>query len=320
MLLPGACLLLAASAWPSCALGAGTWKATVVLRSRSEVRVPDLRLADVAEVTGQDPSLVNQLSSLPLGSVRAERTWTLEEMSSLIRRAAGDEASIEIRGPAAVRVSPAMRPLGEEELARLVRSYLSEITPWNAAEIAIRSVECPGGSEIPQGDVTLRVTGASAPSSFADMLLPVEITWGGRPFQTFWLKACAVVRAGVVRVTRRVPYRSVLDGQDLEEAVCEIRDPRAEYVRSLANAAGTMAKRTLVPGDLLKVTFLEGRDMVKNGDTVRLMVQLNGIRVSTQVRALQRGKLGECIRVRNLDSGQALKAVVTGPGAARVMR
>lgn len=320
MLLPSACLLLAVSAWPSGVLHDANWKATVVLRSRSEIRVPDLRLADVAAVTGQDPVLVNRLLSLPLGTVRAERTWSLEEMSSLIRRAAGDEAGIEIRGPVAVCVTPALRPLAEEELAGLVRSYLSEITPWNTAEIVIRSVEWPGGTGIPQSGATLRVAAASAPSSFAGMLLPIEVTWGGLPFQTFWLKACAGVHAAVVRVTRRIPYRSVLDGQDLEEAACEIRDPRTQYVRSLTDAAGTVAKRTLTPGELLKVTFIEGRDLVKNGDTVRLVVQLDSIRVTTQARALQRGKLGDCIRIRNLDSGQALKAVVTGPGAVRVMR
>jgi flagella basal body P-ring formation protein FlgA len=313
-------MLLAASTWPSSASGAGAWKATIVLRSRSVVRSPDLRLADVAEVTGQDSDLVQRLSSLPLGSVRAEREWSLEEMSSLIRRAAGDEAGIEIRGAGGVRVSPATRPLREEELADLVRSYLSEVTPWNAEEITIRAVGCPAGTGIPKGEAALRVAGRSVPSSFSDMLLPVEITWGGRPFQTFWLKACAVVQAGVVRVTRRIPYRSVLDGQSIEEAVCQIRDPRAEYVRSLADATGMLAKRTLAPGDLLRVTFVEGRDLVKNGDMIRLVAQINDIRVSTQARALQRGKLGDCIRVRNLDSGQALKAVVTGPGAVRVMR
>jgi flagella basal body P-ring formation protein FlgA len=117
-----------------------------------------------------------------------------------------------------------------------------------------------------------------------------------------------------------VPYRSVLRALDLEEAVSEIKDPRAEYVRTLDGAVGMVAKRALLPGDLLNLSWVEGRDLIRRGDTVRLVAQSARINVSILARALQTGKLGDHIRVRNLESNRALKALVTGPGEATVQQ
>jgi flagella basal body P-ring formation protein FlgA len=150
------------------------------------------------------------------------------------------------------------------------------------------------------------------------MLLPVEVASAGRSCRTSWVKASVRVQAKVVRVVGRVPYRGVLRSADLEEAVSEVKDPRAEYVRTVADAVGMVAKRALLPGDLLNVSWVAGRDLIRRGDTVRLVAQGAGINVSILALALQAGKLGDHVRVRSLESNRALRGLVTGPGEVTV--
>lgn len=58
--------------------------------------------------------------------------------------------------------------------------------------------------------------------------------------------------------------------------------------------------------------------LVKQGQVVILTVgQSSGFAISARVEALQDGKMGEQIRLKNPESGRILSGVVTGPNAAR---
>ena len=58
--------------------------------------------------------------------------------------------------------------------------------------------------------------------------------------------------------------------------------------------------------------------LVKQGQVVILTVgQSSGFAISARVEALQDGRMGEQIRLKNPDSGRILSGVVTGPNAAR---
>ena len=83
---------------------------------------------------------------------------------------------------------------------------------------------------------------------------------------------------------------------------------------------GTTAKRALGTGELLKRDWVNEINLVHSGDTVRLVSQGSAICVTTLARALQNGKIGDRIKVRNLDSDRAIAAVVTGQGEVRVAR
>ena len=68
---------------------------------------------------------------------------------------------------------------------------------------------------------------------------------------------------------------------------------------------------------------LRGHDVrravvVKQGQSVTLTVgQGNGFSITARVEAMQDGKIGDQIRLKNPESGRLLTGIVTGPNAAR---
>jgi flagella basal body P-ring formation protein FlgA len=116
-----------------------------------------------------------------------------------------------------------------------------------------------------------------------------------------------------------VPYGHALQADDVHELLCEVTDPRADYVRDCAEAIGMTAKRVLLPGDLLNRNWVAGVCLVRRGDVVRLVAQNGSISITVLARALQDGKLGDRIKVQNIDSDRALTAVVSGRGEVRVL-
>ena len=93
-------------------------------------------------------------------------------------------------------------------------------------------------------------------------------------------------------------------------------DPQAlGSVRDVENAE---LVRDVQPGVPLRGYDVRRAVLVKQGQTVMLTVgQGSGFSITARVEALQDGKMGDQIRLKNPDSGRYLSGVVTGPSAAR---
>jgi flagella basal body P-ring formation protein FlgA len=76
--------------------------------------------------------------------------------------------------------------------------------------------------------------------------------------------------------------------------------------------------RDIAPGVPLRAYDLRRAVLVKQGQSVVLTVgQGSGFSITARVEALQDGKMGDQIRLKNPDSGRSLSGIVTGPSAVR---
>lgn len=86
------------------------------------------------------------------------------------------------------------------------------------------------------------------------------------------------------------------------------------YIENLDQVASRALARSLPAGSVLTPAALGGRRMVRAGDQVQLIAQLDGIEVRANGTALGSGDSGSRLRVRNGSSGRVIDAVVRGPG------
>ena len=91
------------------------------------------------------------------------------------------------------------------------------------------------------------------------------------------------------------------------------------YVESLDQVAGRSLARPLSPGTVLQPGQLNGREMVRAGDQVELVAQLDGIEVRTTGQALDGGDTGTRLRVRNEHSGLIVPGIVLAAGEVKAL-
>jgi flagella basal body P-ring formation protein FlgA len=116
-----------------------------------------------------------------------------------------------------------------------------------------------------------------------------------------------VLRAGTVVSAARVRELDV---------VAQGLDPQA--LASVREAENAEVVRDIAAGVPLRSYDLRRAVLVKQGQSVVLTVgQGSGFSITARVEALQDGKMGDQIRLKNPDSGRSLSGVVTGPNAAR---
>jgi flagellar basal body P-ring formation protein FlgA len=88
---------------------------------------------------------------------------------------------------------------------------------------------------------------------------------------------------------------------------------RPDEVRGLA------ARRPIAANTVLSASLVEMPVQVRRGDRISVSAQSGGISVQVSGEALGTGRRGERVRVRNLQSGRVIDAVVTGSGTAEAI-
>jgi flagella basal body P-ring formation protein FlgA len=91
------------------------------------------------------------------------------------------------------------------------------------------------------------------------------------------------------------------------------------YVESLEQITGHSLDRPLIAGAVLAPGDFNGRQIVRAGEDVQLVAQLDGIEVRTHGMALDGGDTGARLRVRNDNSGRVVQGVVVGEGQVQAL-
>jgi flagella basal body P-ring formation protein FlgA len=118
-----------------------------------------------------------------------------------------------------------------------------------------------------------------------------------------------VLRKGLLR-------GAVLSATDLQVVEVAISELPMQSIDNLDNAVDAELTRDVLAGRPLRSADLRPAMMVKRGQTVTLTIrQPSGFSVAAQVEALQDGRKGDSIRLKNRESGRILTGKVVGPNS-----
>jgi len=140
---------------------------------------------------------------------------------------------------------------------------------------------------------------------------PVEVTQTGSGTDASATRQTVVTRHLVQRGTRLVPGM-------LEEVTLPAQGMDPNAVASLQDLLHGEVVRDIAAGQVLRSSDIRRSVLVKQGQSALMSVgQNNGFQITVRVEALQDGRMGEQIRLKNPDSGRLLTGTVTGPNAVR---
>ncbi|MBN1571489.1 MAG: flagellar basal body P-ring formation protein FlgA [Acidobacteria bacterium] len=278
-------------------------------------------LKHVADLKGPDRDQIEKLAQIFLCSAPA-----FGETVFLNRRQIGEriEAMVghlpldNFSGSAAVLIRLKGRPITADEIASLLKSHLVETTSWNESEITVHSIGSINGMELPPANGSLRISSDASIAGQRRILAPIEILHEGKRLRSLWITAEIAIRCEVWTAAKQIRSGKIVSEDDISPRVVEITDLRASYVRFPEDVLGKASRRNIPAGNPLTCESFTDPLLVKNGETVRLRLEREGIVLTSFVKAEQDGKLGQTIRVRNIDFSTRLNAEVTGKAEVQV--
>ena len=132
----------------------------------------------------------------------------------------------------------------------------------------------------------------------------------------------AVVAAPVsktVVVPKRLIQRGMVIEADMLEEVSQTGGQADNsLLQSIKDALTAEAVRDLSAGQALRSSDIRRAILVKQGQLVTMTVgEKSGFLITVRVEALQDGRMGEQVRLKNTESGRQISGVVTGPSTVK---
>lgn len=121
------------------------------------------------------------------------------------------------------------------------------------------------------------------------------------------------VSAEVVVAAATVPSGRPLAASELmldRRDVSAVADPLSD----IDEAVGQAAMRPLRPGQVLQKRLLSSPVLVKRGDVVQIEARSGPVQVTASGEALEPGRRGDLVRVRNVNTGKVIRARVVEAG------
>ena len=129
--------------------------------------------------------------------------------------------------------------------------------------------------------------------------------------------------AASAQETTVVPKRVIYPGEAIDATlISEVNYMPRRLPAPIAmvpeDVEGKVARRTLLPGRLIPMSYLREAYTVEAGSPVDVVFVSDGLTISVAGVPLQPGSVGDLIRVRNIDSGAILTGTVMADGTVRV--
>lgn len=137
-----------------------------------------------------------------------------------------------------------------------------------------------------------------------------------RLFALLLMIAGGPVLADSVQAVRPIRAQNVVSPADLEL----VEDTVPGAIETMEEAVGLEARVTLYPGRPILATQLGPPALVERNQIVRMVYQSGPLAILADGRTLDRGGVGERVRVMNLGSRQIVTGAVAEDGSIEVGR
>lgn len=295
---------------------AGSATATVSLRASATVTNPKVCLGDIASIVSTDESLRRQLAELDLADLStggAAAPISRQQVEFRIRLAGVAPDRFLLQGAAQVHVLLAMAAVSPEEVLAAARRLVLQRLPWKPEAIVIRQV----GSVLGLATLHDSTEHAHLDAELSTKGLPlgrvrvdVSAYANGLRRETVPVELDVMLLQRVALAARRIERGEVLTEDKLRFDQRPV-DRLDNYVASADSIVGKRARIVLTSGQLISATEVEtalpdNPILIHAGDVVHLLANLGPLRVTAMGQAMQDGRAGQLIRVRNVDSNHMI--------------
>ncbi len=290
----------------------GVTRAFVYLDSSATVTSAQIKLSDVAEVSGFDDELIGKLENMPLGQSPLPGKKRTIGRSDIRRQMANwriDAVRVALTGETEVTVERKGRKVSSGEIIALVDRWVAD--SWRGQDVRTEVVytRMPDELSLAHEDFILRVLDPVKHHVTGAMAIGVAALDGERVLSRFPVSVRVRAWQEVAVATAELHRGKIITSDDISFADRELNKLRGASINSVDDVVGKRLLRRIRAGQVITAGHIENPPLIERGDDVFLIVKYNGITVGCSGKAAQKGGRGDKILVRN-QYGRNLTGVI----------
>jgi len=293
----------------------------IFLRPEAEVRGPDIRLGEVAEIARAGTELRHRLEGLVIGKAPLpgrSRSISADYVRLRLRQLDIAEERMVIGGAERIEVSMPGVTVSEEQIRQIVTGFVKTSGIWGDAQVSVAKLTISADRTLPEGRATYRVLPPRHMRSLATVPLSIVFDVDGRFQKTIRATARIEALAPVVVAARPIGRLKPITSDDLEMKKMDLAELPVGVMTEADDIIGKRARRNIDAGDILRPDLIEMPPLVRRGDLVVIVAESEGFKVTATGEAKSDGLRGEQVNVVNLDSNKRFSARVVDKKTVRV--
>lgn len=269
------------------------------------------RLSEVAHLEGTDPALLEKLSNLKIGRSPLPGGSLVVTKSLILSRLRAHVKKRNVTFPDLERVTirrSALRVSGDD-IDQVVLNHIEEQLAEKDTKIKLMTKS--RDIFLPKGDLDFEVKARGK----------YKQAGGYQTYEVFFKIDHKIVKKVPVRTHIKI-YKEVfvakdtikrdhmIQDSDLEKIRTNVGRLPKNYVTDKSLLVGKVAKRAIGPSEVMHDNAVATPPLVKSGDQLLIVYETPSLRLTAPGIAMRRGRLGERITVRNLNSKSIVQAIV----------
>ena len=285
------------------------------------VETDALTLGAMTIVQSSDPALQAKASAVAMGRAPWAREELVIDRPTIVARLAACgivPAQVKLTGADRVVLTRTVQTMRGEELAKVAAEHLDRKCPllqggrWQIVRVP-REVTVPAG-----GELLIEPRIASGDAASGSARVDVAVSQGGHPVATDQAQFKAVYPERRAVAVTDLPAGVTLTSENVEIKVYPSDRPEpADWKPPYGHAAAEAVKA----GGVVRVApARQGQGpavekIISRNDTVTMKIDGEGFTITALGLALDDGRAGGFVRVRNVDSGRIVVAKVRADGS-----
>lgn len=296
---------------------------SITIKPEALVAGKAIHLGDIAELDGDEPVRIAALRQIYLGPAPPPGGKTSLNRDQLTQRLIGSNTNfsgIEWGNvPNVVAITSGGQILSGQLLTELATEKIQEQLALTTLEETVVSIQEPLADLIaPLGRIDYELTGPGLRAGLVQtaylivnsddvLFVRIPIKYEIRRF------------AQVALANRTLAARQPLTAQDVQLVRMDVSRMASGYFTDCSEVIGLVSLRALPAGSVIYSYHLEQAVLIKRGDMVVIKAVAGGVEVSAAGVALNDGRKGQLIAVKNSETGRRLNGRVLDKALVQVL-
>lgn len=278
-------------------------------------------LEDLVRIYGNDNNLNQRIERIEMGMVLPlgrSRTIDEKDIRLALSRAGIESEKIEIALSQPISVMRASMEVSRKFIENAVKRYIINHISHKKSAVTIKEIRYPGQVHLPKGKLTYQIQ----PKHHMDYIGNVPLAIVFKVNEQLEKRLPVVARVEVVDnivVARNLISRGqIIQPSDLELCALELSKINGQPLTDIDDVLGKRASHHIYPQEVIQETDIEIPPVVRRGDTVKIVVFLSNLTATARGVVRESGRIGDKIKVVNIDSKKTLHATIIDRDTVRI--
>lgn len=294
---------------------------SIKIFSKTEIEKDDILLGEIGNITCEDQDLLQNLKKIVIGNA---------PLPGEIRRIDGNHIKFRLTQngiktsqiclfvPKSIDVCRSAIELSEEQIKKIVFSFLEKKLPWDKSRVKINNLRVSNDVILPKGNISYELIIPKNTELLGTTPLSIMFSVNGKFKKKVWVTVNIEVLTEVVVAKRPLGRYKIINESDVHLIEMDLAKLPSNVITNCEEILGKRTKRSLNAHEVLRTDLIELPPLVKRGDIVLIVAESEGLKVTALGKAKEKGRRGEMIRVLNIDSSKAIYARVLDSSRVKV--